>query len=191
MIPLAGSKQEQCAAETSRRGPKISLMFTPSGQQRPEIYSMWGPKVFCTSQGFLVRCFCRSVVLLLLFIWAIWDEFQHSFQWKHPRRYEGKLKELLGILSSKRVLRGLYLLKMHRKKEWVGEEVRRQTDRAAEYYESMNSAAKTSVRKINTGEGLAALAQLRYFPLCAQLDLWDSEQYSPPHSQTLTQAGEI
>lgn len=54
MIPLAGSKQAQCAAETSRiqqatnRGPKISLMFTPSGQQRLEY-------IACEGKGYFAR----------------------------------------------------------------------------------------------------------------------------------------
>lgn len=39
--------------------------------------------------------------------------------------------------------------------------------------------------------GCQALAQQRYFPLRAQLDLWVGEQYSPVFSQTLTQVGEF
>lgn len=61
-----------------------------------------------------------------------------------------------------------------------------------EDYESMKCKTQQDYKWENKqAVGCQALALRRYFPLCAQLDLWDSEQYSPHFSQTLTQAGEF
>lgn len=90
----------------------------------------------------------------------------------------------------------MYMLKTSRKKEWLAEEDFQQASRAdrqtKEDYESMNSKTQQEYKWENKqAMGCQALAQQRYFPLCAQLDLWDGEQYAPLLSQTLTQVGEF
>lgn len=78
---------------------------------------------------------------------------------------------------------------MYREKEWGGGGGSQADRRTNENYESINS--KNINVKNKQAMGCQALAQQTYFPLCAQLDLWDDEQYSPLSSQTLTQAGEF
>ncbi len=99
-----------------------------------------------------------------------------------PRGYGGILKDCweFSVIKS---LRGLYLLKMYRKKEWGGGGGSQADRQTKENYESINS--KNINEKNKQAMGCQALAQQRYFPLCAQLDLWDGEQYSPLSSQTL------
>lgn len=75
-----------------------------------------------------------------------------------------------------------------KRREWESQ-AEKQTK---EDYESMKCKTQQDYKWENKqAVGCQALALRRYFPLCAQLDLWDSEQYSPHFSQTLTQAGEF
>lgn len=75
-----------------------------------------------------------------------------------------------------------------KRREWESQ-AEKQTK---EDYESMKCKTQQDYKWENKqAVGCQALALQRYFPLCAQLDLWDSEQYSPHFSQTLTQAGEF
>lgn len=85
----------------------------------------------------------------------------------------------------------MYLLKPNRKK--VSRRGESQADRQTkEDYESMSSKTHKNIsEKINKQWVCQGLAQQRYFPLCAQLYLWDGEQYAPLFSQTLTQVGEF
>lgn len=88
----------------------------------------------------------------------------------------------------------MYLLKMYREggKERVGEEALKQADRRRRIMKAWTAKhSKNTSAKNKQAMGCQALAQQRYFPLCAQLDLLDGEQYSPLFSQTLTQAGEF
>lgn len=105
------------------------------------------------------------------------------------KRYEGEINELHRI-ESFLTLRGgcTYWKYRGKRREWESQ-AEKQTK---EDYESMKCKTQQDYKWENKqAVGCQALAMRRYFPLCAQLDLWDSEQYSPHFSQTLTQAGEF
>lgn len=75
--------------------------------------------------------------------------------------------------------------------EWERKISDSQTDEGGLWKNEQQNAAKHISEENKREPGCQALAQQMYFPLCAQLDLWDCEQYSPLFSQTLTQAGEF
>lgn len=150
---------------------------------------------FCGNK--LVRCFCSYLCLILcrpgpfvhLAHLRILSEFTQpvfSWWWKIPRGCRGKFKESLGIQ-----LEGVVLTENAQEKGLSGRggsQADRQGDEGLWKHEQHS---KNISEKNKQATGCQAVAQQRYFPLCAQLDLWDGEQYSPLLSQTLTQAGEF
>lgn len=204
MTALVGSKQEQCVAETSRIQPaadcvpKISLMFTLSAKQRPETHYKWRlTAVICTFLNGFLHYSREQINQSHSSVQQV-----RSSQWfagsKGEKKSHGTFGEIKGIAGNPKFYKslGLGLLKMYRKKEWVGEwGLAGKKDKATE--DCQNTRSRTKEKKKNTVEknkqarDCQAVAQQRYFPLCAQLDLWDGEQYSPLLSRLWHKQGNL
>lgn len=121
--------------------------------------------------------------------------FQITISFNNLNSHGQTVRDMRGKLmnsteSSFLTLRGgcTYWKYRGKRREWESQAEKK----TKEDYESMKCKTQQDYKWENKqAVGCQALALRRYFPLCAQLDLWDSEQYSPHFSQTLTQAGEF
>lgn len=195
MIPLAGCKQEQCVADTSRTQQESErehrLKFAPHITSELHFSSIktnfyqHNEIVFVTGEVLLSLCNvpvtqkCPANTLLMCSGRILSGSFHTGGNLKICWEFK--------VLKSKR---GMYLLKTLQEKgvSWRGG-VQGARQRQ-ELYETEKTLQECRWEN-KQATGCQALAQPRYFPLCAQLDSWDGEQYSPLLSQTLTQEGEF